>query len=271
MPVLQPISISSGVDWLVGHIRDRINDQKYVHTFEIQENAGLATGAESGWVYQTKNMPIATDLEHKLRVDRWIYTEVDTIGDAVGLRAYIWSETSGTYHIPTGAIQPASGERVKLSYAWYEEQPYKFTDNELKGFLQAAITEVQEVYYDFDYNMAGVGASLDIVPNPGATDIGSYMFAMYTVYLIKKRLEEEGFDNRLVVRDMNVSIDLSRGLGELTKSSRELYETFKGHIKTLKFAGQEAAFARIDTYSSRPPDVDNYKWETNYVQDDQYF
>jgi hypothetical protein len=274
VPYLEPIQVSSGVDWLIDHIRQRISDPKYVYTAEIMEDAGTASGVPNE-VFYTRNMPIASGFPTYMRVGRWFYEEVSSVADAQGKRAYVFSAESGSFMIPDGAILATSGDHVKLSYTWKEEQQYKFTDDELKNFLQAAVVEVQNGYYDFNYTTSGVGASFGMSPEPASTDLASYVFAMYTVYLIKKRLEEEGFENRLAVRDANISIDLSRGLGELVRSSTILYDRFKEVIRELKTKGQEAAFARIDTYSTRPPDAGtgpwSEKWRSAYSEDINFF
>lgn len=275
MPVLEPIVVTSGIDWLVDHVRKRINDPKAIHTFEIQENAGSATGAAAGEIFLTQNMPISSGFERELRIGRWYYTEKDTIAETSGVRGYVFNVASGSYYVPSGATAATSGDTVKLSYAWNEEQPYRFSDDELKNFLQAAVTEVQQGYYDFSFVASGIGSAWSLAPEPGANNLGSYVFAMYTVYLIKKKLEEEGFQNRLVVRDNNVAIDLAKGLGELTKSSKELFLSFKDIVRALKINGQESAFSRVDTYSTKPPAVKTgpwgETWQSNYRSDDQFF
>ena len=262
--------LSSGVDFLIGVLRYRIADPKTIVTPVIREqNDSISNGIVPETFY-TKNMPIATGYTTVLRIDRWKYDEVNTVVEASGLRAYIFNETSGSFYIPSGAIPGTSGNIIKLSYSWVDEQECKFTDTELRLYIQDAVTTVNGSYYNFSHTVSGFGDTFDIVPSPGYGEISSYLYIMYATYLIRKQLESEGFDNRIFVRDLNVTIDTSKGLGDLTKSSDILMGDFKNILNTFMLRGQESAFSLIDTYSTYNKYDSTYEYEHNYIKDSDF-
>jgi len=264
--------IGSGLDFLVNLVRYRISDLKSIYNTVVQEDAGTAAGTANE-IFSTDYMPIASGFDTHLRAGRWYYTKVSTDADAVGLRAYVFSTTSGQFRIPTNATYPTSGDRAKVSYTWLDEQPTKFTDDEIKMYLGDAITTVDSTYYDFGYTFLADNTTntFTISPTPTASGLASYVYTMYASYLIKKQLESEGFGDRIFVRDINITIDTSKGLNDLQRSSKDLMDNFRRLISEIKLKGQESIMARIDTYSSAPIVGDSYRFDSNYTNDGQFF
>lgn len=258
---------TSGLDFVLEILRDRISDKKYSYTTVVRENAGLASGV-SNEIFFTNNMPIPSGFSTALRAGRWYYTEYSSDAETASKRGYIFSVASGSFRIPSVAIAAESGAAISLSYTWLEEQPYKFSDEQLKLYIADSISTVNNVYYDFGYQFISNGLSdMYISPDINSSDLAPYIYAKYCSYLIKKELEAEGFADRIYLRDINITIDTSKGLGDLTKSAQGLLDEFKSIISELRSSGVEAAFARIDTYSTERIPID-YNYQHNFISDE---
>lgn len=261
-------TVTSGVTFLVELLRHRISDPKYVYSTVVNEDAGISVGSPNE-VFYTENMPVASGFDANLRVGRWHYGIANNSSDAQGVRKFVLVIESGGFLIPTGAISQLAGERVKLSYTWLEEQPNKFSDSELKIYLADAIKKVNDVYYDFGFTISVSGnVDLSISPTIKASDLASHVYAMYASYIVKGELEAEGFGDRIYVRDINITIDTSKGLGDLQKSSQNLLKDFLNIINELRINGQESAFARIDTYST-VKDITGMSYNSSFNSDEQ--
>lgn len=252
---------TSGLDLLVQILRYRISDQKCVYTTVVQEDIGTASGIADE-IFYSLNMPITSGSDTHLRCGRWYYTKKDTAGSCAGLRAYTFNVESGAFVIPNGAIYAETGSRVTIGYTWEEEQEYKFRDKELQLYIGDAINAVNNDY-DFGFRFSINGDTYSVSPTPTYNDFASHIYPQYASILIKRQLESEGFGDRIYLRDLNITIDTSKGIGDLSKSLKDLDSQYQNTIKDLMFKGQEAAFCRIDTYSTKSIDGD-YQYTANY-------
>jgi hypothetical protein len=260
---------TSGSDFLIDLVRYRISDPKYLVTNVVNENVGVSSGSDSE-VFYTANMPIASGFDTHLRAGRWHYQEYDTAEDAQDNRGYLFSIESGSFLIPDGATPPESASTVRVSYSWIEEQSYKFSDREISTYLCDSISTVNKFYYDFGYTFNYDGSSFVLSPNITNKDYASYMYAQYASYLVKKQLESEGFGDRIYVRDINITIDTTKGLSDLQKSAENLLKNFEKNINYLRLKGQEDSFARIDVFSNYRYDSGE-EYETSFIKDSDYF
>jgi len=268
---LQPVPVTSGIDWLTELLRMAIADPKQtINQVTMEAVSELASGVPNETFY-TEHLPIASGFETYMRVGRWYYEEVETTADAQDKRAYVFNVESGAFMIPSGAILAESGSQVYLSYSWLEEQSYSFSDYELRLYLQDAVTEVNQGIYNFGHTTSGMARDFDIIPAPGANDVASYVYVKYAAYLIKKRQEAEGLDNRIYVRDLNVTIDTAKGLGDLSKSAETLRKEIDDIITNLRLKGQESAFARIDTYSTYAYSTFTGKYDKRWNKDSDFY
>jgi hypothetical protein len=241
---------TSGISYVVSLLRHRISDPKTVYTNVVDEDAGTAAGSVNE-VFLTDNMPVVSGYETELRADRWNYVACATVEAAANIRGYIFSNASGSFLIPNGATLPTAGDRIKLSYTWRERQPYRFNDTELKLYLGDAISTVNNVYYNFGYTFVNSGVNnLDISPVIKAEDLAPHIYAKYASYLIKKELEAEGFGDRIYVKDINITIDTSKGLADLQKSAKDLLDDFKNIIIELRQGDIAKVACKIDTYNT---------------------
>lgn len=253
---------TSGMDFLAELLRQRIQDPKYLYKDEVGEYLGVATGDASESFF-TANLPILSGADRHLRAGRWKYTEYATANDCSGKRGFTFCLESGTYLIPTNAIYATEGDHVKGSYTWISEQETSFRDEDLKLYLADAVNIVNQTYYDFGHSIVGNTASdLDISPCPSFNDVASYLYTMYSTILIQREIEAGSFADRIYVRDINITIDTSKGLGDLGRSIKELESRFNDVLNTFILKGQNEAFARIDTYSTYSYDGD-YKFSSN--------
>lgn len=265
-----PFTVTGGIDFLVESLRHRISDYKYTHSTVVGENSGTSNGTLPEFFY-TDNMPVLEGYDTHLRIDRWYYTKVDSEAEAAGQRSYVFILESGAFKIPTGAIPATSGERSEIGYTWLEEQEAQFSDSELKMYLASAITEVNTMYdFGFRFEMPTITGAY-ITPFIGPSDIGAYFYLHYATFLIKKGLEAEGFNDRIYVRDITTTIDTSKGLGDLVKSSKDLLDQFNSLLNELKLKGQEAVFTRLDNYSTYPGTFIGQQYESNYDEDSDFF
>lgn len=268
---LDPVPVTSGIDWLVALLRMAIADSKTSVNQITMENSGyIASGADDE-VFYTEYLPIISGSDTYMRIGRWLYEEKNSIAETSGERGYVFNVESGAFYIPSGAVPGVSGDIVYLSYSWEEEQNYTYTDSELRLYVQDSVTEINNGYYDFGYRTSGVGGSFDVLPEPGINDIASYVYVKYATYMVKKRQEAEGFDNRIYVRDLNVTIDTAKGLGDLSKSANVLMDEIKDIIQTIQVRGQEAAFARIDTYSTYVAWENSDTYAHRWIENTNYF
>lgn len=239
-----------GIDFLASLLRQRIQDPKYVYKDEVGEFAGNATGSLPE-TFETANLPILEGADRHLRVGRWKYTEFDTEGECAGERGYTFSVPSGIYRIPTGATAPEAGDPVTISYTWISEQETSFRDQDLKLYIADAVNVVNDIYYDFGHSVVGETINdLEINPLPQIDEVSSYLYVMYSTILIQKEIEAGSYSDRIYVRDINITIDTSKGLGDLGRSIRELERRFEDVLNTFQIRGQESAFSKIDTYST---------------------
>lgn len=226
------------VDWLMELLRMQIVDQKHKTVRVVGEDTDEVSNGVMNEMYYTDNLPIASGTNTYMRIGRWAYQEVDSAAAAAGLRAYVFNVDSGSFYIPEGAIYGEDQSKVKIGYSWLEEQSYKFTDAILKYYIQNAIVIINNNYHDFSYAAAETN------------NIANYIYVKYAVYLIKKQMEVEGFNNRIYVRDLNVTIDTVKGLSELEKSSQELIKEINMIITEFKTKKQVVVTETLDTYST---------------------
>lgn len=248
---------TSGIDFLVGVVRYRINDLEYSDITVVDEDGGSSAG-ENQETFYTDNLPISSGFGTEMRIGRWFYTAYDTALECSGNRGYVFSQTTGSFFLPSGATPATSGDRVKLSYTWLSKQPNKFTDKEIQLYLGDAVSVVNGNYYNFGHSFVAENGTFSIAPAPGAGELATYVYAMYATYLMKKQLESEGLSDRIFVRDINITIDTTKGLSDLSKNSKELLTQFESIMNTCRVDGQAAAMARIDTYSTKPISTANY-------------
>lgn len=248
---------SSGSTGIIDIIRRTLGDPKTREVHEINDPMGRASG-ESQETFFTTYSPISSNSPVNLRMEgtvgypankkrMWVYTYCATESACNGIRGYVWSETSGAFRIPSNAIMPASGDVAYGTYNWDEEQNYIFTDDEIGLFIRDAVPII-EGKYPKGYSASGVGADMAISPSP--TRFSETLFVLQTIYLMKFRLLEEGFSDRMYIREIDLTVDTTKGIRETRQSLDTLNDYIDALIKKAKVTGQESAFARIDTYST---------------------
>lgn len=257
---------TSGLDLLVQILRYRISDLKASYSTVTAEDVGTANG-NSNEVFYTTNMPVASGFETYLRVGRWFYTKKETELECAGARSYVFHLESGAFRIPAGATLAESGSRVRVGYTWEEEQEYKFSDKELKLYIGDAITAVNSDC-NFGYTFISTG-NFDVSPMVEFNSIAAHAYPLYASILIKRQLESEGFGDRIYVKDLNITIDTSKGLGDLSKSTRELESKYSNLINDCRLSDQLSAVQNIDTYSTYPI-YGSHRYATNYVPDTSF-
>lgn len=257
---------TSGIDLLVQILRYRISDPKTIYSTVTSENVGVASGVNNE-IFYTNNMPLASGFDTHLRIGRWYYQAKSSDAACNGLRAYVFNIDSGSFRIPTSAVLAPSGERATVSYTWEEEQAYKFSDKELKLYIGDAITAVNNDC-NLGYTFVVSGETFDVSPTVTFNTAAAHIYPLYATILVKQQLESEGFGDRIYVRDINITIDTSKGLGDLSKSLKELKSSYTNIINACILEGQEAAVTKIDTYSTLNNDI--YYYQNSFTNNREF-
>ena len=72
---LEPVPVTSGIDWLVALLRMAIADPKTtVNQVVREENDEVSSGLPNE-VFYTDQLPISSGCTTYMRIDRWLYTE----------------------------------------------------------------------------------------------------------------------------------------------------------------------------------------------------
>jgi len=258
-----------GIDLLADLLRQRIQDPKYIYKDEVGEFVKAALGEEDE-EFETANLPILSEADRHFRAGRWKYTEYPTSAECADKRGFTFSVPSGIFIVPAGAILPEAGDPVTVSYTWVSEQETSFRDQDLKLYIADAVNVVNDIYFDFGHSIVGSSVSdIEINPLPQIDEVSSYLYTMYATILIQREIEAGSYSDRIYVRDINITIDTSKGLGDLGRSIRELESRFQDVLNTYQIRGQEAAFAKIDTYSTFS--YDHTKKYSSFVSDNSNF
>ena len=257
---------TSGLDLLVQILRYRISDLKIAYTTVTAEDVRTASGT-SNEIFYTANMPVASGFDTYLRAGRWFFAKKNTELECNGIRAYVFNLESGAFIVPAGAIVAEAGSRVRVGYTWEEEQEYKFSDKELKLYIGDAITAVN-LDCDFGYTFISTG-EFNVTPTVEFNTAAAHIYPLYASILLKRQLESEGFGDRIYVKDLNITIDTSKGLGDLSKSTKDLESKYQNFINDCRMSDQLAAVQSIDTYSTYPI-YGNYRYAQNYSPDPSF-
>jgi hypothetical protein len=178
-------------------------------------------------------------------VGEWPGATIDFTGQG---RVFQKDYYRGVIIIPSGATPIVSGEKVKMTYSWWEDREYRFTDTEVKTWVPDGDSYIREKVA-LPYNLTGTGDGLafSVVPS------GIYfsMLALSTSYFIRRRLEEEGFQDGIFVRDGDTAFDTTKTLVHRGRTLKEVKSDLDSIIMDVKMADLLTAGIKLDTYSTR--------------------
>jgi hypothetical protein len=255
------------IDELIEQIRQHISDYKYAEATVVDESPAegklTAHAATNYWnsfstgkdheEFLTKGMPLVSGSKVLMRGGRWAYsnwgTYPDNYDDNWGSeRVFLVDWYRGTLVVPSGAVPIVSGEKVKLTYSWWEDREYRFSDLEVKTWINDGDSMIRQ-RLSLPYTITGRGADLafDTVPE------GIYfsLLALASSYFIRRRLEEEGFQDGIFVKDGDTAFDTTKTLVHRGRSLRDVKADVEAIIMDIKMGELAEAGIKLDTYSTR--------------------
>jgi hypothetical protein len=250
---------------LVEQVRFHINDYSSVQVNAVEE--APATGrllpldstnywneTATGKDYEeflTQRMPLSSGSTALFRGARWNYTSAGQFPNDYaesGKREFFVDYNRGLFVIPSGAPPVDSGGKIKLSYSWLEEQEYRFPDTEIKKWIVEGDSYVQK-RLTMGYDLTGRGDNLSITPMASGHEF--FILALATSYFMRRRLEEEGLQDGIFVKDGDVAFDTTKTLSHRGKSLQQVKSDLDEIVGNIMRKNFLAAGAKIDIYSTR--------------------
>ena len=270
------------IDELVEQIRQHINDYKFTPAPVVNELPGEGkdephpldgnnqwNSFSTGVVHEeflSKNMPLVSGAKALLRGGRWAYVfggewpDNYSHGNHSG-KEFLIDYYQGLFLIPSGATPIPSGEKVLLSYSWWEDREYRFSDNEVNNWMIDGDSYLRE-RLSLPYNITGRGAGLTFDTVPSGVHFS--LLALTTSYFLRRRLQEEGIQDGIFIKDGDTSFDTTKTLVHRGKQLTDVKKDIDAIIMDLRMGELATAGQRIDSYSTRDPnDASAYDMETN--------
>jgi hypothetical protein len=254
---------------LLQEIRAQVVDSKVVEIQAVDESAANSkfNPHDSGFAwfsfatgknyeeFLTQHTPLVSGCEINLRGGRWDYTSSGNWGRTGNTfsnqRVFFIDYNNGMFVLPSGATPIASGETVKLTYSWYENQEYEFTDTDIKSwvldgdmFLRNKLTP--------PYVLSGRGETLNLAPMPSGFWFS--LLALSTSYAIRRRKNESALDSALVLREGTTYLDLTRSLAHRGKSLEQVKEDLDAVVHMVQLGELSGAGVKLNLYNSRERD-----------------
>lgn len=251
---------------LVKQIRFHVNDYTVLSSNIVDElpatgklnphdSINYWNSAATGIDYEeflTKGMPLVSGNKMLIRGGRWAYTDkgewpgdTDYTGEG---RVFLKDYARGMIIVPSGATPIVSGEKVKMTYSWWEDQEYRFSDTEIKTWIPDGDSYIREkVALPYKLESTGNNLAFSVFPS------GLYfsLLALSTSYFIRRRLEEEGFQDGIFVKDGDTAFDTTKTLVHRGKTLKEVKGDIDSIIMDVKMADLITAGIKLDTYSTR--------------------
>jgi hypothetical protein len=274
------------IDELIEQIRAHINDYQFVPSPIVDELPGEAKdtphGAANQWnsfstgldheEFLTRNMPLVSGAKTVLRGGRWAYDFVgqypDNYTGAHSGKQFLVDYYRGLFMIPSGATPVPSGEKMALSYSWWEDREYRFSDNEVRNWVTDGDSFLrQRITLPYTITGRGAGLSFDTVPS------GIYfsLLALTTSYFMRRRLQEEGIQDGIFIKDGDTAFDTTKTLVHRGKQLDQVKTDIDAIIMDIKMGELSVAGYRIDSYSTQDSNAASaYDMETNIATADPW-
>jgi hypothetical protein len=274
------------VDNLVDQIRQHIADYKYVPTAIVDELPGEGKNAPHATVnlwntfatgtpheeFLTKNMPLVSGGKVVLKGGRWSYDfagqypdDYQDVAGHSGKREFLVDYYRGILIVPSGATPVVSGEKVLMNYSWWEDREYRFSDSETKNWVLDGDTYLRE-RITLPYTIEGRGDALSFSPLV-PSGIWFSLLALSTSYFMRRRLQEEGIQDGIFVKDGDTSFDTTKTLVHRGRQLDQVKKDLESIIMDIKMGELAGAGIKIDTYSTKDWALPSaYDMETNVPQ-----
>lgn len=264
---------------LVEQVRYHINDQKFLASTIVNELPGdgkaTAHAAVNKWnsfatgvnheEFLTKNMPLVSGAKAVLRGGRWAYDFVGQFPNNYGVhtgRQFLIDYYRGLFLIPSGATPVVSGAKMALTYSFWEDREYRFNDDEVKSWMIDGESYLRE-RMTLPYQTIGRGSGLTFNPVV-PSGLHFSLLALTTSYFMRRRLQEEGIQEGVYVREGETVFDSTKTLVHRGKQLDEVKKDIDAIIMDVRMGELASAGVRIDSYSTLDfNDVSAYSMEIN--------
>ena len=267
---------------MVEAIRSYINDYKMKASAVVDESPGegkdapfasvnkwntFATGIDHE-EFLTQNMPLVSGGKARLKGGRWAYDFAGEFpDDYVGFghtdkKEFLIDYYRGVFVVPSGAVPVVSGEKVLLSYSWWEDIEYRFSDNETRNWIVEGDSYLRK-RLALPYTIEGRGSGLTFDP---LVPSGVYfsLLALTTSYFMRRRLQEEGLQDGIFIRDGDTAFDTTKTLVHRGRQLDQVKRDIDAIVVNIQLEELDAAGIRIDSYSTRDPNsASAYDMELN--------
>lgn len=204
--------------------------------------------------FLTAKVPMVSGSKVLLKGGRWKYdyvgeypgTGADTAYSSTG-RKFLIDYYRGIFVIPSGCIPIASGDKVLLTYSFWEDQEYRFNDIEIKSWMLDGDSYLRR-RISLPWVISGRGSSLYLDPMPSG--LWMSVLALSTSYLMRARLQEEAVQDGIYVKTGSTVLDTTKTLAHRGKSLEQVRKDLEFVIDSINTVDIISAGIRIDTYST---------------------
>lgn len=254
---------------LIDEIRNQIVDYTVIQTNVTDESPigskpqGSPHAATNYWntfptgvnseEFLSKKTPIISGCKVKLKGGRWNYDFAGEFpqnygGSAAhtGKRQFLVDYYRSLFLVPSGAIPIASGDRVLLTYSYWEDQDYRFSDIEIKSWILDGDTYLRD-RVTLPYTISGRGSTLSFDITPSGMWLS--LLGLSTSYLMRQRLQEEAVQDGIFIKTGSTTLDTTKTLAHRGKSLDQVRKDLEGIIDTIRMGNISEAVYRIDIYS----------------------
>lgn len=253
---------------LVSTVRRHIGDPTIKTVREVREIVGLAVGIDNEQ-FQALNPPVISGCTIVFRGGKYKYRSLALWGDKVTDARQFWFDyDTGVAFVPSGCQPVTSGDQVKLSYAWTDEQEYFYSEDEIWFFCKDAAEAVNAIGFKHNYVFSGeTYVAATITPNLTGID-GQIMMVQASLLMLEKD-QRTHLNSAVVIREADMSFDNTRGVSLRIKTISDLQDKLNEILKTLMTRKQLGQVARVDIYSTKDLDTTmiGQFYETNDYSD----
>jgi hypothetical protein len=186
-----------------------------------------------------------------LRGGRWRYNFLEDPSEHIDdMREFWFDYATGTATVPSGCTPVTSGEKVKMSYTWRDEQEYFYPDDEIWLFVKDAADEVDAMGISHGCVLSGDGYE-DAVITGSLVGTDGLVVMLQAALTILEKDQRQHLTSAVVIREADMSYDNTRGVTLRISTIAELRNKIREMLKGALIADQHGGMGRIDVYSTR--------------------
>lgn len=263
---------------LVDQVRLHINDTKLIAVQVVNELPGEGKNTPHASInkwnafstgvnheeFLTRQMPLVSGTKALLRGGRWAYDFAGQFPDnytQLSGKKFLIDYYRGVFIVASGATPIPSGEKVQLTYSHWEDREFRFSDDEVKSWVTDGDSYLRE-RIELPYQISGRGSTLAFSTVPSGIHFS--LLALTTSYFMRRRLQEEGIQDGIFIRDGDTAFDTTKTLVHRGKQLDQVKGDIDAIIMDVKMGELSTAGFRIDSYSTKDYNTaSHYNMETN--------